>query len=520
MQLHHVKHQTADTNSKWVEYDQRKTNRNSSVDSRPVNGASHMISFYGNRDMEMLERKYGDYTRANRAALKIQHMYRQYSLSRNFQKLRLEVGDSSRRSQRFTRLAAEHNLRTTPNSGIPQKNQPTVAGRSVPGQNRVLENGDSRSANPRSPNSDPGRSLAGQLTRQKESVVVSSERRPKLPMDGYFEGNNGQEFHNCSSKSISALDAPTSMAVDLPCCKFDGFLESRNKNPKIFCEDSRKDGNWSSSSSSPKILTPVDPNPIMTYVGEDCLANSDDVSDTLTISKPDETSCDPNFPRPALARSVSCDYDSTFVSLHPLQPHGTYAGTQTDGNCIGQHRGPDKVSTRQNLDRSLSSSNQGHYNYEHKLSTGHAHAHRHVAGNSFCPGQHVVHVDLETTESSFPVSKTHKFDGDIICEYEKVEEIEFENTANELPASSSSSDVGSSNDIKIPAGGFSGEISSGEFELYVQRSSTQLTDKQRKRKYRIGLNLFNRFVCSLLFKCFHSCNADTICSKLTLYVQC
>lgn len=504
MQPHHMKQQTAETNSKWIENssDQRKSNRNSSVDSWPINGSNHMISFYGNRDMEMLERKYGDYTRANRAALKIQHMYRQYSLSRNFQKLRLEVGDSSRRSQRFTRLAAEHNLRTTPNSGIPQKHQLTVTGRSVSGQrlqNRVLENGDPRSANPRSPNSDPGRSIVGQLTRQKESGVVSSERRLKIPTDGHFEGNNGKDFQNGSSKSISPLDTSTLMAIDLPSCKFESLLESRNKNPKIFCEDSRKDGNWSSSSSSPKILTPVDPNPIMTYIGEDCLANSDDVSETPIISKPDDTNCDPNFPRTALASSVSCDYDSTFVSLHSPQPYGTYSGTQTDGNCIGQHRG-------QNLDRSLSSSNQGHYNYEHKLSTGHTRAHRHVIGDSFCPGQHVSHVDLETSESSFPVSKTHQFNGDIICEYEKVEAIEIESTAHELPASSSSSDVGSSSDIKIPASGFSSEISSGEFELYVQRNNTQLSDKQRKRKYRIGLNLFNRFVLSKLFKCFQSCN--------------
>ena len=49
----------------------------------------------------MLEKKYGGVLRASRAARIIQHAYRQYSLNKNFAKLRLEI-DKRRLSRRFT----------------------------------------------------------------------------------------------------------------------------------------------------------------------------------------------------------------------------------------------------------------------------------------------------------------------------------------------------------------------------------------------------------------------------------
>jgi hypothetical protein len=52
--------------------------------------------------VEELSRKYGGYLRARRAATVIQQTYRQYSMSRSFAKLRLEAGES-RRSRRFGR---------------------------------------------------------------------------------------------------------------------------------------------------------------------------------------------------------------------------------------------------------------------------------------------------------------------------------------------------------------------------------------------------------------------------------
>jgi len=53
-------------------------------------------------ELEELYAKYGGYMRAKRAATIIQQTYRQYSMSRSFAKLRLEAGES-RRSQRFAR---------------------------------------------------------------------------------------------------------------------------------------------------------------------------------------------------------------------------------------------------------------------------------------------------------------------------------------------------------------------------------------------------------------------------------
>jgi len=53
-------------------------------------------------ELESLCASYGGYMRAKRAATLIQQTYRQYSMSRSFAKLRLEAGES-RRSQRFAR---------------------------------------------------------------------------------------------------------------------------------------------------------------------------------------------------------------------------------------------------------------------------------------------------------------------------------------------------------------------------------------------------------------------------------
>ena len=63
------------------------------------------------KQIEMLEKKYGGALRAGRAARIIQQAYRQYCLSKNFAKLRLEA-DSRRLSRRFTDFGRSKTLWT------------------------------------------------------------------------------------------------------------------------------------------------------------------------------------------------------------------------------------------------------------------------------------------------------------------------------------------------------------------------------------------------------------------------
>jgi len=171
-------------------------------------------------DLEELCSRYGGYMRAKRAATVIQQTYRQYSMSRSFAKLRLEAGES-RRSQRFLRrrgLNGSHqdsidvdrslNLSQLCDAKV-DDNLPEVqpAGNKDDKSSSALEDG-------------PDKAPVGGLV--PETTVVD------LALDE-FQGHNDLDdcdAHSGSSRSLSpTLPPPLPAPSDLPSVYFENSLD-------------------------------------------------------------------------------------------------------------------------------------------------------------------------------------------------------------------------------------------------------------------------------------------------------
>lgn len=480
-----------------------------SSDSKLVDPINSFFVLSEEGQLKHLEDKYGGYTRANRAALKIQHMFRQYSLNRNFEKLRLEAGDSSRRSRRFNKLIAESCQKvTTTDNFLAAVQENEVKSGSKDGKEQFAredcQNGTHTSLFPARDSND----RKNRLFHLDKPPRMHFDRRRAGSAKSHSEEKEPHRLHD-GSEGNSPSVSPTPMIVDLPSFNFESLLENRQRIAASDCyqDDIMLERGWSSSSSSSKVSTPVEPLPLLTYIDEDCVKTPDEIGDcTLVFTNKSANNCDLESPCKTLTNTVSCDYDNVFVSI---PPNPTTYSSEIDGNCLRgaqRYTRPSFVQST-SLGKSTCASNM----YMRRGAKEHSHNCRHHLPSHLTDARpYLIHLDSETNEPS-PVWKrksSHESNSPMMCGHirQSSEPIEEErtdvvcNASNEPVYSSSSSDVaslGSNNDIKMPST-YGAEVSSSDCELYVVRNRSHLSDKQKKRLYRIGLNLFNRYVDQLM----------------------
>ena len=171
-------------------------------------------------ELEELCAKYGGYMRAKRAATIIQQTYRQYSMSRSFAKLRLEAAGESRRSQRFIR---RRGLDGCPHDSIDVDRSLNLSHLC---DTAVVE--DRHSEVHRTDNDDdqPGSALEDGTSSHQTGGFVSDTTEVELPLDE-FEGQNDLEDSDGSSRSLSpTLPPPLPAPNDLPSVYFESSLET------------------------------------------------------------------------------------------------------------------------------------------------------------------------------------------------------------------------------------------------------------------------------------------------------
>ena len=487
-----------------------------SSDNKQVYPVKSFFVLSEEEQLKLLEEKYGGYARANRAALKIQHMFRQFSLNRNFEKLRLEAGDSSRRSCRFNKLIAESCQKATTSDNFLSAVQEIDANNTSGHPQQPSKDDKEQFVREDCQNGNHSSSLPVRDSNDRKNRLFHLDKPPRMHFDrrrvgsakSHSEEKEPQRLHD-GSEGNSPSVSPTPMVVDLPSFNFESLLENNRQRiaaGDCFQDDMMLERGWSSSSSSSKVSTPVEPLPLLTYIDEDCIKTPDELGDcTLTFTGRTVNSRDLESPCKTLTSTVSCDYDNVFLSI-PSNPSPNTS--EIDGNCLkGAQRYPKPSFVPSS---SLGKPTYGNNMYTRRGAKEHSHTCRHhLPGHLSDARPYLIHLDSETNEPS-PVWKrksSHESNSTLVCGHmrQSSEPIEEEradiacNSSSEPVYSSSSSDVaslGSNNDIKMtPTYGV--DVSSSDCEMYVLRNRTQLSDKQKKRLYRIGLNLFNRYVDQL-----------------------
>ena len=168
--------------------------------------------------MEELCAKYGGCMRAKRAATIIQQTYRQYLMSRSFAKLRLEAGES-RRSQRFTRRRGIDGCQHDSIDVDRSLNLSQLCDVVVDDRHPVVLQPDNNDDHPDSALED-GSDIA------RIGGVVPDTTEAESSLDD-FEGQNGLEDSDGSSQGSSpTLPPPLPAPNDLPSVYFESSLES------------------------------------------------------------------------------------------------------------------------------------------------------------------------------------------------------------------------------------------------------------------------------------------------------
>ena len=167
--------------------------------------------------------RYGGYMRAKHAATIIQQTYRQYLMSRSFAKLRLEAGES-RRSQRFARRRGLDVSRRDSIDVDRSLNLSHLCDLKVDDNHSAVEQ-TGREGDQSSSALQDGTSAA------QVGDLVNDTTAAKPPFDE-FEGHNDLEDcddHSSSSRSLSpTLPPPLPVPSDLPSVYFESSLEDEN----------------------------------------------------------------------------------------------------------------------------------------------------------------------------------------------------------------------------------------------------------------------------------------------------
>lgn len=241
------------------------------------------------KQLEMLERKYGGHLRARRAARIIQHAYRQYCMNKNFAKLRVE-SEERRLSRRFAEVGRSKTIwsdmvnniekdmglharyySTEEVSSSPQ-NQRLVFTRTEDAYNqnvaihkeytksdsssrtvRVMQKSHSLQITNRDRKLQ--KSLGLDLSTINENTLTRGSKLVPPPGISVTDesNNNGNSYLNDSSASDSPQDTPVEPHVDLPSVNFENLLES--KETDILNDSFHSDS--SQEVSTPHGMTPL-----------------------------------------------------------------------------------------------------------------------------------------------------------------------------------------------------------------------------------------------------------------------
>jgi len=177
------------------------------------------------RELEELCAEYGGYVRAKRAATIIQQTYRQYSMSRSFAKLRMEAGES-RRSQRFTRRRGvdQHDSIDVDRS-LNLSHLCDATAEEAPVENHRPEHHRADSVDDRTSSALEDGTNGTEIC----GGLVPEPTEAELPLDEFEGHNEVVEDSDGSSRSVSpTLPPPLPAPNDLPSVYFESSLEGDN----------------------------------------------------------------------------------------------------------------------------------------------------------------------------------------------------------------------------------------------------------------------------------------------------
>ena len=206
---------------------------------------SHSVSYELSEDLkekqlEMLERKYGGSLRSRRAAKTIQQAFRQHSMNKNFEKLRHSAGER-RLSKRLSELGRSNTVWTDRISDNAHNMGAPFVQNNVEGQNcnDVYQSGESRLRPQMSLDQnmkiDPSlRTKLSKLERKKlerckevDLGDIPENQNYNKTVDETNNNRNSYPEMNQSSANESSQRGPTENAVDLPSLNFETLLDSR-----------------------------------------------------------------------------------------------------------------------------------------------------------------------------------------------------------------------------------------------------------------------------------------------------
>ncbi len=508
------------------------------------------------KQLEMLERKYGGHMRAKRAAKVIQHAYRQYCLNKNFDRLRTEAEE--RRLRRLSEFGRSHTIWTDMVGNLEEKgNVPTnfyAVDHSVSSSTnhhqfvsfadhfknqtvnattfmqssssssststttrtvRVMQK--SRSLNvvtdnvtyrdrktlPRGMGLDldtilESRSMRKQQQKQLADAAVAAaaaaaaeaaaaeaaikQQNRESGIGSEEETNNNRNSYpelNDSSESGSPQDTPVEAHVDLPSVNFENLLESKETDilNDSFHSDSSQDGH------SPRTRRPVHRSHGKVYGGGDHHEDTGDVTPPQTLDTTDGMA----QPVHIMVDEPDLMVSSSASMLASPSEDWTPVGDDEDGDTYTKIFANTEVRLRKRKGTASTVTDNNSL---------------HVSGDKVKESDSVPSTDRRSPEAS-PIWKRKSaqmvaeplLPEDVkrmsnISEASEPESLDGRESREGGLSSSASSDTCSMNSEGLPT--YHTSLTSIRESPLGYRPPPRLSDEQRKRMYRIGLNLFNK----------------------------
>ena len=437
------------------------------------------------KQQEQLALKYGGILRAHQAASKIQQTFRQYTLNRNFEKLKLEAGGSSRRSRRFGKLPHLSSEIDITETGCSDQNAESVpkaqktAGDSVDQEfsNGELISGEFGLIEKLHRSNDlEARNELGQS--DPATFETIGRRRPST--DRVLGGHD-------SSGENSPLASPAVNHVDLPSFNFENMLESTFAN--IF-------GNDSCDTKTTSVIQGELGSAKMLPYFVDNQANADSCVNNSNKGQKLQTDNYSNI----FSDNYFSENSSHFFEKQNLGP------TDTDGNCLGFGKpGLPRLSSRPCPHGNLINTAVDRLRTDISMQPKCQQLFSRQLPNQFNGLSHLAHLRGGGTSDS-PIWRRKSPQpagcgwqcghGKVLTDFGEIGNAEQGLSSEHLCSSASSSDttsMGSGEATSAAACNARHDSVPVDNDIYHSKHlSSYLTDRQTKRLYRIGLNLFNR----------------------------
>ena len=491
------------------------------------------------KQLEMLERKYGGALRARRAARVIQNAYRQHCMTKNFARLRCQVEEKrlSRRLSEFGRsktiwtdmvVNADNNIGLTTRSysdfaynsdhevfphprvaenatssyGVHTHSQSysrTSSSQSV----KVIQKSKSMSLNTSSikdtfnqvlcvqDRKPLQRSFGLDLSTIKESAAA--QKRKSSPPVSPGETNNNRNSYpelNDSSASDSPQDTPVEPTVDLPSVNFENLLESKET-------DILNDSFHSDSSQDTACPTLVNCNHSQRTLHHSPTPHVEEILDARS------TALDPAIP--ILPLGMEDSFESTGLGGSVCSDTGSVASDiQIRVDEAGPTSDGDRTPTQDNPPITKVYANTEVRMRRKQRSGDEAEVSEPV----------IIPESAQLAPEASPIWKRKSAalsTGSLAEDVKRMSNISEASEPESLDGRESREGLSSSQSSDTASIGSGGTTSLGSGIHSYQRTMplrqdsphasppAKVSDRQRKRLYRIGLNLFNKWVAILLF---------------------